>query len=141
MIKNYTSNSKQTFDKIQKVLITHRAKGIFFEYEETGKIKSLAFTLDIGGKVIGFKLPSRVDMVKKLFDNEGYRYDEEQPYKTAWANIRDWLDAQMALIDTGQVKIEEVFLPYAVNREGKIYFEVISTQGYLLPSGSCIWKN
>lgn len=133
MIKNYTSNSKQMFDKIQKILATHQVKQVFFEYDEVGKIKNLSFAININGKLIGFKLPSRVEMVKKLFDNTGYKYDIEQPYRTAWANIRDWLDAQMALIETGQVKIEEVFLPYAVNREGKTYFEVISNQGYLLP--------
>ena len=135
MIKNYTSNSKQTFDKIQKVLSTHKAKQLLFEYGDDWLIKSLSFALDINGRLVGFKLPARVEAVKKIFDDEGYRYKEEQPYKTAWANIKDWLEAQMALIDTNQVKIEEVFLPYAVNRQGKTYFEAISNQGYLLPEG------
>ncbi len=134
MIKNYTSNSKQTFDKIQKVLREHNAKQVLFEYDG-GKVVSLSFALDISGKLVGFKLPVRVEAIKKIFDNEGYRYDPEQPYKTAWANIRDWLDAQMALIDTQQVRMEEVFLPYAVNQEGRTYFEVISDTGYLLSSG------
>lgn len=44
-------------------------------------------------------------------------------------------EAQMALIDTNQVKMEEVFLPYAIGKEGKTYFEIVSTQGYLLPRG------
>lgn len=134
MLKNYTSNSKQTFDKIQKVLMTHNAKQILFEYD-SGKIVSLSFGLDVGGRMVGFKLPVRVEAVKRIFDEQGYRYDEEQPYKTAWANIRDWLDAQMALIDTRQVKMEEVFLPYAVNREGKTYFEVVENNGFTLGSG------
>lgn len=136
MIKNYTSNSKQTFDAIQKTLITHKAKQVLFEYGEAGQVKSLAFVLDISGNLVGFKLPARVEEVRKIFENEGYRFKEDQPYKTAWANIRDWLEAQMAMIDTGQVKIEEVFLPYAVNHEGKTYFEVISDKGYLLPSST-----
>lgn len=135
MIKNYTSNSKQTFDKIQKVLIEHGATQVLFEYN-AGKVSCLSFALKVGENIVGFKLPARVDAVKRIFDKERYRYEEDQPYKTAWANIRDWLDAQMALIDTQQVKIEEVFLPYAVNREGKTYFEVISNVGYLLPSGN-----
>lgn len=133
MIKNYTSNTTNTFNAIQKILSSHGAKQIFFEYNDQGLVKVLAFTLDIGSKKIGFKLPARVGNVKKIFDESGYRYKEDQPYKTAWANIRDWLDAQMALIDTQQVKIEEVFLPYAVNREGKTFFEVMENTGYLLP--------
>ena len=42
----------------------------------------------------------------------------------------------MALIDTEQVKIEEVFLPYAVNNLGKTYFELIEDQGFQLESGA-----
>ncbi len=150
MIKNYTSNSKQTFDKIQKILASHKARQVFFEYNDHGQIITLAFSLQIGERTIAFKLPARVEKVETIFlinKKNKMRYDwdkeratlsdedKQQAYRTAWANIRDWLDAQMALIDTEQVKIEEVFLPYAVNREGKTYFEVVSTQGYLLPSG------
>lgn len=135
MIKNYTSNSAQTFTNIQKVLVAHKAKHISFEYNDAGQIITLVFALEVNGNMVGFKLPARIEAVQRIFDNEGYRYKEDQPYKTAWANIRDWLDAQMALIDTEQVKIEEVFLPYAVNREGKTYFEVIQDTGYQLQSG------
>ena len=135
MIKNYTSNSAQTFAKIQKVLINHGAKQILNDYNNLGQIIGLSFTLEINNKIIGFKLPARIEAVKKIFDNEGYRYKEDQPYKTAWANIKDWLEAQMALIDTQQVKLEEVFLPYAVGRDGKTFFESIESKGYLLPSG------
>lgn len=136
MIKNYTSNSANTFNKIQKILTSHKAKQMFFEYDDNGKVKSLGFALDINGRLVGFKLPARVQAVKQIFENEGYRYKEDQPYKTAWANIKDWLDAQMALIDTNQVKLEEVFLPYAVNKDGQTYFESISEQGYLLPDST-----
>lgn len=135
MIKNYTSNSANTFRYIEKCLVAHKAKHISFEYDNNGKIKTLVFALDISGKMVGFKLPANVEAVERIFKNEGYRYKEDQPYKTAWANIKDWLEAQMALIDTQQVKIEEVFLPYAVNREGKTYFEVMQDTGYQLQSG------
>lgn len=135
MIKNYTSNSKQTFDRIQKVLVTHKAKQIFFDYDDQGKVKAIAFTLDISGKNLSFLLPARVQAVKRIFDNEGYRYEEDQPYKTAWANIRDWIEAQMALIDTNQVKMEEVFLPYMAVGKDKTLFEDFEQKHFQLPSG------
>lgn len=135
MLKNYTSNSRYTFENIQKTLIAHHAKQISFEYIDNGKIKTLIFVLSVNGKDFGFKLPARVEQVKALFDREGYRYDPEQPYKTAWANIRDWIDAQMALIDTGQVKIEEAFLPYMVDSSGQTYFEHLEKKQFLLEGG------
>lgn len=151
MIKNYTSNSTQTFDKIQKILISHKAKSIMFDYDEAGKIKKLNFLIDIKGVDVAFQLPARVEKVEAIFlqnkkDKAKYQWDRDrvvlsdderqQSYRTAWANIRDWLDAQMALIDTEQVKLEEVFLPYAVDKQGKTYFEVIDSQGFNLESGA-----
>jgi len=38
----------------------------------------------------------------------------------------------MALIDWDMVKPEEVFLPYAVNNDGRTYFEVIEERGFNL---------
>lgn len=151
MIKNYTSNSKQTFDIIKKCLIEHKANQIMFEYDDNGKTKSLNFALKIDDKFIGFKLPARVEKVEGIFLAEKkkkikWQYerdriqlseeDKQQAYRTAWANIRDWLTAQMALIDTEQVKMEEVFLPYAVTRDNKTYFEAIQENKYQLPSGA-----
>ena len=59
-----------------------------------------------------------------------------QARRTAWANIRDWLDAQMALIETGQVKLEEVFLPYMTDTTGKTLYERIQERNFKLPPPS-----
>jgi hypothetical protein len=133
-LKNTYSESKNTFEKIQQILARHKAKQIYFEYDDNGRVKEIAFALPIGDKVHGFRLPARVQQVEKLL-NATTEKQKEQAYRTAWANIRDWLDAQMALIDTEQVKIEEVFLPYMVNREGKTVYEVMEQNDFLLPSG------
>lgn len=154
MIKNYTSNSKQTFDKIQKILTSHKAKRVFFEYDDSGKVLALAFSIEMPSSpgvqepsLLAFKLPARVEKVEQIFlQNKKPKYDWQKPepltqqekdqaYRTAWANIRDWLDAQMALIDTEQAKIQEVFLPYAMNNQGKTFFEVIQDNGFRLESG------
>ena len=34
--------------------------------------------------------------------------------RVAWRQILRWVQAQLAMIDTGMVKSEEVFLPYAM---------------------------
>jgi hypothetical protein len=62
-------------------------------------------------------------------------YGYEQAYRVAWRNILDWVQAQMALLDIGMAKMEEVFLPYVVNREGKTLFEHYEQHGFALPSG------
>ena len=132
MIKNYTSNSKQTFDKILKSLSTHGANKIFFEYDDVGKIKKLAFSLSISGHDYSFVLPAKVEAVRQIFEDSGYSYKEDQPYRTAWANIKDWIEAQMALVETNQVKMEEVFLPYLMTGENQTLFQQMESKQFLL---------
>jgi hypothetical protein len=145
-LKNYTSASGNTFAVIQKCLVDHKAKQIIFEYDSQGRATGLLFSLEIEGKTLGFRLPARLEKVEGIFyQSKKTRYSWEKPaplsqkekdqaYRTAWANIRDWITAQMALIDTEMVKLEEVFLPYLLS-QGKTFFEVIQERGYLLPGG------
>jgi hypothetical protein len=62
-------------------------------------------------------------------------YGYEQVYRVAWRNILDWVLAQMALMEIGMAKIEEVFLPYMQDREGMTLFEQMEQRGFLLDSG------
>ena len=62
-------------------------------------------------------------------------YGYEQAYRVAWRNILDWVQAQMALLEIGMVKMEEVFLPYMQDRQGVTYFERMEQRGFLLESG------
>ncbi len=137
MIKNYTSNSPNTFNLIQQSLVSHGAKQIFFDYNKDGTIKALAFTLEINGKYYAFRLPARVEKVEMVMYG---RHDltieqRQQAYRTAWANIRDWITAQLALIETEQVKMEEVFLPYLVIEGDRTLFEDSQEKRFLLPEG------
>jgi hypothetical protein len=138
MLKNYASTSAlpNIFNAIEKTLAAHRAKSIIRDYDGQGRIKSISFVIDTPKGEIGIRLPARFDKVEKIFQDQGIRYKPDQPYRTAWATIRDWVDAQMALIDWEMVKPEEVFLPYAVNTDGRTYFEVIEDRGFSLESGA-----
>lgn len=144
-LKNYTSAGKNTFEKIQNILSAHHANKIMFDYKE-GKVEAITFGLNIDGKQMGFRLPALVENVTEILyggvDRWGNRKkisdsQREQAYKTAWANIRDWIDAQMALVATKQAKIQHVFLPYAVMKDGRILSEHIeSNPNFLLGEGN-----
>ena len=137
-LKNYrTRLTTDPFAVIQKSLATHKAKQIIQEFSDDGRIHALTFSLDINGKLHVFRLPARVENVEHLLygKNDLTETQKEQAYKTAWANIRDWITAQMALLDTGMVKPEEIFLPYMQDKQGITLFERMEEQGFLLPSG------
>jgi hypothetical protein len=127
-LKNYKSRGKNTFEKIQIILSSNGANKIMFDYKKDGTLEAITFGLEIDGKQMGFKLPAMVENVTEILYGGMDRYDrpkkitekqKEQAYQTAWANIRDWIDAQMALVKTRQAKIQQVFLPYLVMGDGK----------------------
>ena len=137
MLKNYQSSLPlpNIFADIEKTLTTHGAKRIVRDYNNIGKIVAISFVVSANKGDLFIRLPARTERVKQIFDNQGIRYKEDQPYRTAWATIRDWISAQMALIDWEMVKLEEVFLPYAVGKNGQTYFEIIENNGFKLGSG------
>lgn len=143
-LKNSTSKSTNSFAVIQKCLAAHGAQRMIFDYDQQGKIRSLSFGLQIDGVMLGFKLPARLENVSRvmygclLCDLGGGVIGEkkrDQVYKTAWANIRDWIVAQMAMIDTEMVKFQEVFLPYIIDKNEETLFEKMESKNFLLGKG------
>ncbi len=135
MLKNYASTSSLTniFNDIEKTLISHKAKQVVRDYGDDGRIKSISFVIQTPNNILGIRLPAKFDAVEKIFQKEGIRYKPEQPYRTAWATVRDWLSAQMALVDWEMVKPEEVFLPYIViPTTGETFFETVQKKNFLL---------
>jgi hypothetical protein len=148
-IKNYTSDKpiEKIFAELQQTLGTHGARHISFEYGDDGKVQGVAFTIKVNDRFLPIKLPARVEkaqaVLKRQWD-EGLishkrgrdnTYGYEQAYRVAWRNILDWVQAQMALLEIGMAKIEEVFLPYMQDRDGVTFFERMEQRGFLLESG------
>jgi len=120
-LKNYTSGMaiNRIFDGIQKMLVEHGAKQITFDYSDDGRAVGLTFTIQTPKGMLPIKLPVRIEKIKKVFENDGiYCKDDLQPYRTGWKNIHDWVEVQMAMIDTEMVKLEEIFLPYMAGQDG-----------------------
>ena len=61
---------------------------------------------------------------------------QPQAVRVAWRIVRNWVEAQLAIIETRMVKTEQVFLPYAVTRDGKTLYEhVEKNPQFLLGDG------
>ena len=136
-LKNYSARlTTKPLDTIQEQLSYH-ASSVQFHYKD-GQAIALNFSMMINGNEVSFRLPARVRMVEIRLYGEKTRLNEtqkKQAYVTAWANIRDWVSAQIALIETGMVKAEEVFLPYLLNDQKLTLFESMQERQFLLGSG------
>lgn len=123
---------------IQKALVRVKAVGMNYRFGDEGRIVGLSFGLNIKGKDIGFLLPINLEKVQIVLKREqNRRWDEEDyVYRVAWACMRDWVTAQMALIETEMAEPLQVFLPYAQDKNGNTLFEKIINSNLLLGDGN-----
>lgn len=123
MILNYTTkiDASRTIGEVQGMLAQRGAKEILIQYTN-GVPTSLMFSIEIGGETFSYSLPCRWQAVQKLLECEA----RESRYKTSvharnvgWRVIKDWIEAQLSLVETGMVEIGEVFLSYQLT-DGKV---------------------
>lgn len=121
----------------QEALIKAGASGIATVFEE-GRIVGLAFSISIKGNNIQFKLPINWRNFQNVLRKEQNRRADEDDYayRVAWACVADWIEAQMAFIESENVTLPQVFLPYAVTKSGDTLFEqVVKNPNNLLGEG------
>lgn len=134
-IKNYTTKIDvyTSLGEIQGALAKGGARKIMIDYNENGKPCGVTFGMMIDGRLMGFQLPANIDGVEAVFKKQKVRADREQAERTAWRNIRDWVLAQMAFVEAGNVKTDEVFLPYLTNGQGMTLYEAFTSGQLALP--------
>ncbi len=121
-IKNYTTEIDcfRSLGELQGALARGGASKILVDYEG-GKPTGVTFMLQTDRGPHGFALPANVEGVMEVFRRQKVRADRDQAERTAWRNIRDWVLAQMAFIESGAVKMDEVFLPYLSDGKKTLY--------------------
>jgi hypothetical protein len=124
-IKNYTTSISEdkTVGEIMGLLAGKGARSIRIDYDELNRPSAVSFTVVIQDWPVPFKLPCSFDGVFKAMKAERTRHvyqwerdpkNREQSRRVAWRIIKDWVAAQMALIEAEQASLAQVFLPYAV---------------------------
>lgn len=138
-IKNYTSKDtvNKSLNNIQRMLAQKGAERIMIDYRDAEPV-GLTFAIMTPKGSMPVRLPARIEGVAKIMYgatlNQCNSRELEQVKRTAWKNINDWVDAQLALLETEMVKIEEIFLPYVIIGSQTIFEKFES--GNLLKSGN-----
>ena len=140
-LKNYTTDISaiKSLGEIQGNLAAHGAVSIMINYNANRDPESLSFIVPTRHGDIPFRLPSNVAAVQKVLDNQmaGGRNKPGQAARVTWRIIKDWVEAQMALIETQMVTVTQVFLPYAQTESGKTIYELFESKqfkGMALPA-------
>lgn len=122
-IKNYTTkiDCYQSIGEIQGALAKHGARKIMIDYDNTGVPVGIAFAIQTGEQAQAFILPANINGVMAVFKKQNLKADMEQAKRTAWRNVRDWIMAQLAFIESGNVQMDEIFLPYLSDGKKTLY--------------------
>lgn len=128
---NYTTkiSADKTVGEIQKMLAKAGARAVLSEYDDKGEVLAVSFKMLVGDSEVGFRLPAVPDKVLGVLKAQRGvepRYKTaEHANRVAWRIIKDWVEAQLAIIETQMVKAEQVFLPYAITRNGETLYESV----------------
>lgn len=124
-ILNYTTTiaATKTVGEILTMLTTAGAKRIMIENNDKREPAALVFELHDRT----YRLPCRHEAIFKMLSRDRkvtakYR-TPEQALRVAWRILRDWVAAQIAILETGMVQMDEVFLPYQIMSTGQTIYE------------------
>lgn len=136
-ILNYTTQIEveKSIGEIQKCLVIHGANAVLSEYVD-GFIVALTFKMRINDTDIGFRLPTAWQPVLKILEDNKkvprHLCSQAQALRVAWRIVKDWVEAQMAIVETRMVKVDQVFLPYVVMKNGESLYEQVASRQLLL---------
>ncbi len=136
-ILNYTTSTdcEKSIGEIQKCLANHGAQKITTDYFDKMPA-AVTFCLLLNGSLVGFALPANYEGVLRVMQNDRKiprsKCTKEQAQRVAWRIIKDWVEAQMAIVQAQLADVAEVFLPYAITKNGNTLYKEIQSSGILL---------
>jgi hypothetical protein len=137
---NYTTTVPvtRTIGQVQGLLVEAGARSIVSDYDEAGRPVGIRFVVETFNGPRGFTLPinaSRVEAVLKRQKVPPRYLTPEHAERVAWRIVKDWLEAQLAIIRTEMVTLDQVMLPYMHTTGGPTVYELYLTEQLALPAG------
>lgn len=137
-ILNYTTSVpvEKSIMQIQQILVKHGAKKIVTDYSGALPI-AVTFCLEVNGQLVAFNLPANfagvLNAMRKDKKITRAACNEDQARRVAWRIVKDWVEAQLAIVEANLAELAEVFLPYAVTKNGTtLYREIANNPSVLM---------
>lgn len=134
-ILNYTTKvgAAQSVAEIHRKLVKANASAIMNEYEN-GVIARLSFKVTTKHGEHAFQLPANVKGVFAALQREP---GIDKKFKTreraaavAWRIMKDWVEAQLAIIEADMATLPQVFLPYMQIGPDETVYSRFEKQGF-----------
>lgn len=132
-ILNYTTtiNANKSVGEIQALLASKGARKVMIEYGPCAEVAAISFEILCNEIHMQFRLPANWKGVHKAILKAKikgkpvaakYR-GEQHAIGVCWRIIKDWIEAQLAIIEAEQADMATVFLPYAIMKDGNTVSE------------------
>jgi len=135
--------------EITSLLVQSGARRISTDYAEA-KVVGIHFVLTVANREFTFELPARVEplyrlLVKQRPFNANFRSSRSQyeqdmqamAERVGWRQLFRWVQAQLAMIQTGMVSSHEVFLPYLITGRNRTMLQEFEEKALkMLPEAS-----
>jgi len=135
-ILNYTTSitTQKTAGEIQEKLARAKAQAVLCEYDAEAVMCAMSFRIMTAHGAVFFRLPANAQGVLKAMKADkkvpNRLKTKEQAAKVAWRILKDWIEAQLAIVDAEMADMTEVFLPYAQNDKGQTVYQAIQAGGF-----------
>lgn len=135
-ILNYTTtiSAEKTAGEIQIKLARAKAQAVLCEYGSDGVMTAMSFRILTKYGVISFRLPANTDGVYRALckDQKIPRKlkSRQQAANVAWRVLKDWIEAQLAIVEAEMADMAEVFLPYAQDSSGTTIYRNLEAGGF-----------
>jgi hypothetical protein len=137
-IKNFTTrvDENKTVSEIQQLLASHGAMQVSVQYQAMKPV-AVTFVLMVTKIPVQFRLPRNADgVLRALKQQRGVPQkcrNFEHASRVSWRILKDWVDAQIAVVEAQQAELAEVFLPYAMEKDGLTLYQLYQRQKALPP--------
>lgn len=137
-ILNYTTkiDSIKTISEIQQLLAKNGVKKMIIDNDSRGLPTALTFCIEWNGSLVAFNMPCNFEGVKKaMMKNKKiarHHCTDEQALRTGWRILKDWIAAQLAIVEAEVATLPEVFLPYVVTKSGSTMYHYLNSNSSLL---------
>lgn len=104
--------------------------------DHDGNPIALTFSVSWNDRDMAFSMPCNFEgVMKAMLKNKKVprnKCNKEQALRVCWRIIKDWIEAQMAIVESELAGMAEVFLPYAVTKRGTTLYRELETNNQIL---------
>lgn len=117
----------RTVLEIQDILARAGAQSVLIDYGPDREPAAVSFRVEYKGTLLSFRLPCDWQNACKVLQRDPKverRYKSpEHARRVAWRVVRDWLRAQIAMVEIGNADLPQVMLSYVQSPDGTTLYD------------------